>query len=96
MRALRERGSSRAGEKGGEKPHRQQARDSASVPFVDGSPMLKRRARVLGAPVWRLMENLRPLKDMMATDQELWRREGWWYVLKTWSRVSRAPEMLFR
>lgn len=36
------------------------------LPLVEGSVVLKRRVSVLGAPVWRLIENLRPLKDMMA------------------------------
>lgn len=37
----------------------------AVLPFCEGSLVLDRRANGLGTPVWRLMENLRPL-NMMA------------------------------
>ena len=36
------------------------------VPLEPGSALEKRLAMGLGAPVWRLKENLRPLNDMVA------------------------------
>lgn len=38
------------------------------IPFADGSTVLDRRAKGLGTPVWRLMENLRP-PNMMSEER---------------------------
>ena len=43
------------------------------VPFVEGSVLLKRRRRGLGSPVWRLIENLRPLNIL---EEGAWRSLG--------------------